>query len=158
MRPGIVYEVENYLIRRTVLFSEGGVDTERLVLEYGRPFNGIPRRKGYRQRAQKRCFANAQILADEGRGNYCEGFAIAPETGRAFHHGWITLDGANAIDITLLNSHEVKYFGIPFEHELLKKLIRKITTEEKAWVSLLSPPIDPRVTDALKTLKANGLI
>jgi hypothetical protein len=135
----------------------GNVDAERLVLEYGRPFNGIPRPKGYRQRSQKRCFANAQILADTDRGIYCEGFAIAPESGPAFQHGWITLDGANAIDVTLQAAHEVKYFGIPFEHEPLKKLIRKITTEEKAWVPLLSPPIDRRVIDALKTLRADGL-
>jgi hypothetical protein len=49
------HEVEIDLICRIVR-DFGNVDTERLVLEYGRPFTGIPRPEGYRQWARKQCF------------------------------------------------------------------------------------------------------
>ena len=58
-----------------VVLENRGTEGERLVLEYGRPFVGIARPKGYRRRWMvKQCFRNAGILADTGRGTYCEGF------------------------------------------------------------------------------------
>jgi hypothetical protein len=143
------------LIHRTL--ASGGVDTEHLVLQYGRSFNGIPRPKGYRhQRAQKKCFANSQILDFEDRGNYCKGLLIAPSGGSAVRHGCITLDGTGAIDVTLRNAHEIKYFGIAFGEQT--PLMMKIVLERGFWSPLLSPPIDLRVIDALKMLRADGLI
>jgi hypothetical protein len=149
-------EVEIELIRQTLL-RFGNVDPERLVLEYGRPFAGIPRPKGYRQRRQKECFANSQRVAFQDRGTYCEGFVLSPR-GSCFHHGWITLDGTNAIDITLRDNIGCKYFGIPFAEPALKKLIMTINVERRATCSMLADPIDARMVDALGTLRSQGLI
>jgi hypothetical protein len=150
-------DVEIDLIFRTLVLS-GGVDTERLVLEYGRPFTGVPRPKGYRQWARKLCFRNAQSLAERDQGHYCEGFVIAPGLDSAFLHGWITLDGTDAVDVTLPNGPEHKYFGISFGEPTLKRLMLEMTVKTGYWSPLLSPPIDPRVVDALKALRADGLL
>jgi hypothetical protein len=139
------------------LFS-GGVDTERLVPEYGRPFTGIPRPKGYRQWAQAQCFRNALSLAERGQGHYCEGFVITPDGGSAFLHGWITRDGTHAIDVTLGDGPKHKYFGISFGEPTLRRLVLKRMVETGYFLPLLSFPVDCRVSDAFKTLRADGLI
>jgi hypothetical protein len=65
-----------------VVLKTGSVEREKIVLEYGCPFVGIARPKGYRRRRMvKQCFRNAGILADEGRGTYCEGFARSESKG-----------------------------------------------------------------------------
>ncbi len=53
-----------------------GVTIEPYVIEHGRPFTGVRRPKGYRQRAAKQCFRNAAMLAVDGRGTYVEGYAV----------------------------------------------------------------------------------
>jgi hypothetical protein len=93
-----------------------GTDAEadKLILQYGRPFTGIKRPKGYRDRAQKKCFLNAVNLTTAKRGTYCEGFAASVGSSFIFHHAWITLDGEHAIDVTLSDAEDHFYFGIAF--------------------------------------------
>jgi hypothetical protein len=90
----------------------------RAVLDYGRPYIGIDRPKGYRQRKAKACFGNAALLALEERGAYVEGFAMSFDQ-PAFHHAWITLDAKHAIDTTLPNATERQYFGILFPKRIV---------------------------------------
>jgi hypothetical protein len=74
----------------------------------------------------------------------------------AFLHGWITLDGTDAVDVTLPDGPEHKYFGISFGEPALKRLMLEMTVKTGYWSPLLSPPIDPRLVEALKTLRADG--
>jgi hypothetical protein len=83
---------------------------------------------------------------------------ISPRVGIGMLHAWVTLDGTDAVDVTLPNGAECRYFGISFAHPMMKQLIIDIMLETGYWPSLLSPPIDPRVIAALKTLRAEDLI
>lgn len=46
--------------------------------------------------------------------------------GVAFAHGWLTLDGEHAIDVTLHDAESYAYFGIAFEdkRELAKAILK----------------------------------
>jgi hypothetical protein len=86
----------------------------------GKWYAGIKRPKGYEQGAEKQCFYNSQMLALDGRGRYVEGVVYCHRSGRGFHHGWITLDGKRAIDVTLdVEAHT--YFGVKFPTRIIKK-------------------------------------
>ena len=110
-------------IRRRLQSDFGNTTVERLVLQYGSPFVGIGRPKGYRLRAEKRCYNNSFSLADTGhgdarRGVYVEGFALHGD--HLFQHAWVTPDGRYAIDVTLRwPASEIHFFGIPFSHKIL---------------------------------------
>ena len=66
---------------------------------------------------------------------YVEGFAIDPNTAPPVHHAWLTLDGANAVDVTWRSlATECYYFGILFSNEIL----RRFTVRTKSWGPLLS--------------------
>jgi hypothetical protein len=95
------------------------VEPEKAVLSYGRPFIGVDRPKGYRQRRKQACFGNAATLAFTGRGTYVEGFVTRKDGGLIIPHAWVTLDGEQAIDTTLPDAPEHFYFGIPFPKELV---------------------------------------
>jgi hypothetical protein len=105
----------------------------------------------------KQCFRNAGILADEGRGTYCEGFALG-EHGFLVHHAWITLDGKTAIDVTLPDAPKYVYFGIPFSGPAFARLHTLLVLERRMWPSYLTLPIDERVIAALKEMRAGGLL
>jgi hypothetical protein len=92
----------------------------------GKLFTGIKRPKGFRQMKPKNCFCNAQLVAMQGRATYVEGLCVSrcvPQF--AFAHGWLTLDGEHAIDVTLPDAMEHAYFGIPFDdrHALNRALL-----------------------------------
>jgi hypothetical protein len=141
-----------------VVLGKGSIEREKLVLEYGRPFVGIGRPKGYRRQWMvKQCFRNAGILADTGRGTYCEGFALI-EHRFLVHHAWITLDGKTAIDVTLPDAPKYRYFGIPFSDPAFARLHTTLVIEQRVWPSYLNPPIDERVIAALKNMRAGGLL
>jgi hypothetical protein len=71
------HEVEIDLICRTI-GRPRGIDSEHLVLEYGRPFVGIARPKGYRQWAQKNAFATLKALLKEVKGTTARGSSLHP--------------------------------------------------------------------------------
>lgn len=106
------------LVRRAD--SEHGDSTiERLVLQYGTHFNGIDRPKGMRLGPAKNCFWNSYNGAGKHDGVlYVEGFAMV----RGYppiHHAWISLDGIQAIDLTLRDrASETEFYGIPFSISL----------------------------------------
>jgi hypothetical protein len=106
----------------------GNMAVEEAVLHYGRPFIGISRPKGYRQRGVKKCFVNAANLALYRGGTYVEGFALSPND-RDFpiHHAWITLDGVHAIDVTWrCQASDCHYYGIPFSNDVVRRsLLRR---------------------------------
>jgi hypothetical protein len=111
------------------LRRNGNVRVEEVILKHGRPFIGIKRPKGYRQRAIKNCFANAGELALAGRGIYVEGYANVPGQ-PPVHHAWVTSDGVHAIDTTFSDpAPNCLYFGIPFAREVLKNWI----IHRKTW-------------------------
>jgi hypothetical protein len=136
-------------LRRRVSFSQGNVAVEEAVLAHGRPFIGVSRPKGYRQRGAKRCFANAGDLALCERGIYVEGFALGPDDrGIAIHHAWITLDGVHAIDVTWVRqASDCHYYGIPFSNDVLERLLLR----RKYWGPVLDwseAPFDELFKDA----------
>jgi hypothetical protein len=142
----------------TVLSREYG-DAGRLVLEYGRLFTGIPRPEGYHQGRAKNCFGNSQLRAVAQLGAYCEGFVFAPDVGHLLLHGWITPDGESAVDVTWQNAPECKYFGISFHGPALHQLAMTISLgKNRGGKSILSPPIDDRLINALSTLRSEGVI
>ena len=61
------------------------VQTQRLVLKFGRPFKGIKRPKGIRLGRKKLCFSNAMNLVDQDGPTYVEGYALN-RSGWPFHH------------------------------------------------------------------------
>lgn len=90
------------------------------VVDYGRPYIGINRPKGYRKRRAKHCFLNPALLALTDRGTYVEGFASSPNVG-IVHHAWISLDGAHAIDTTRDEPADCHYFGISFPNKIVAR-------------------------------------
>jgi hypothetical protein len=114
------------VVRRGDAVRIGVPEIDKAIVKYGRPFIGIKRPKGYRQRKRKECFRNAFLLALDGRGIYVEGFANVTGTNFVFCHGWNTLDGAHAIDATLPNAPEHHYLGVPFSPEVLARWIIKL--------------------------------
>lgn len=84
---------------------------EELVLHYGRPFTPAPRPEWMEQGEMKQCFSNSMGLAVERTDViYVEGYANTRFFPMA--HGWLTQDGATAIDPTWDDG--TAYFGIPF--------------------------------------------
>jgi hypothetical protein len=144
----------------TLVLANGNVDREKLVLEYGRPFVGIARPKGYRQWARKQCFRNAGALANRGQCTYCEGFVLTPPRySVCIHHAWITLDGKSAVDVTLPNAPECWYFGIPFSEPVFRHLFGLLSVEQGGvWPAYIDLPLDERVIAALKEMRTNGLL
>jgi hypothetical protein len=91
----------------------------------GKLFIGIKRPKGFRQMRRKDCFRNAQSLAIDGRATYVEGLCLG-HSGIAVAHGWLTLDGEHAIDVTWPDAESCAYFGIAFDDNVaLAKAISK---------------------------------
>src|SRR4051794_36991838 len=80
----------------------------------GKLFTGTKRPKGFRQMRRKDCFRNSQSLAINGRATYVEGLCVG-RSGIAFAHGWLTLDGKHAIDVTLPDAESYAYFGIALD-------------------------------------------
>jgi hypothetical protein len=113
-------------LKRRIDFSRerdiGNTTVEQAVLKYGRPFIGMGRPKGYRQRAAKNCYLNSFYLADADRGVYVEGYALLP--GHLFQHAWITIDGTHAVDVTLQDISDCQFFGIPFSLKTILDEIR----------------------------------
>jgi len=91
----------------------------------GKLFTGIKRPSGFRQMKRKECFRNSQRLAIDGRATYVEGLCVDGILGVAFAHGWLTLDGEHAIDVTLPDAENHAYFGIAFAKVTLAKAIIK---------------------------------
>lgn len=128
MQAGIDHPVTVFC-RRVISLTDAGTwmnaDRERFVLDRGRPYTGIVRPKGYRQRARKQCFTNASRLALEDRGTYVEGFVTA--SGGPIHHAWITIDGQTAVDTTLPDAPARHYFGIAFNQAALLQMCKRGT-------------------------------
>ena len=91
----------------------------RAVIDYGRPYVGINRPKGYRKRKAKQCFWNAARLAINDCGTYVEGYASLPIGGPALHHAWVTLDGVHAVDVTWDAPADCHYVGIAFPKKIV---------------------------------------
>jgi hypothetical protein len=138
--------------RKLIPFTVLSEAVRQLLGDKAHGFIPIKRPKGYRQRKAKACFANCSDLALDGRGKYCEGFAVglADDGGPfifAVHHAWVTLDGIHAIDPTLKHPG-VFYFGIEYE---VGAVAKKILAKPYRGDAQLDPPssiIDLRVRDA----------
>src|SRR5436309_15124810 len=86
-----------------------------VVFQYGGPYLGAERPKGFRQRAMKMCFRNAYVLAFDKGYTYVEGFALSDGDGALLlYHAWVTTDGVHALDPTWRDATACAYFGIAF--------------------------------------------
>lgn len=121
------HPIKKYLLSHVTdgMRRGGNVRVEEAVLNHGRPFIGVERPTGYPLRKRKQCFANAGYLAYNSLGLYVEGFVSSPGQ-PPVHHAWVTLDGVNAIDVTLREPPtDCLYFGVPFPLEVLQKWIER---------------------------------
>lgn len=134
-------EIVTYL-QQAVANSSGNVDTQVLVLRFGRQFVPAPRPPGMRLRAPKKCFSNAANRVDSGI-YYVEGYAMLPGQ-PPFHHAWLSRDGVHAIEVTLRNKIEdCAFFGILFPPPIFVRF-------SGYGKPLLSPPIDAGLSDCLE--------
>jgi hypothetical protein len=114
----------------------------------GKLFTGIKRPKGFRQMRRKDCFRNSQSLAIDGRATYVEGLCVG-HSGIAFAHGWLTLDGEHAIDVTLPDAESYAYFGIAFDVVALAKAILRSGGYFESRLGLNTiMPIPPQLAEA----------
>jgi hypothetical protein len=118
----------------------------------GKLFTGIKRPKGFRQMTPKQCFANSQLLAViRKQGTYVEGLCLVSSLGVCVAHGWLTLDGQHAIDVTLPDAENNAYFGIAFDNHQVSQFI----LTHKCWGSLLkltnfTAPFPPQLAEAVR--------
>lgn len=123
-------------LRQDVSQSKGNVETQMLVLKFGREFKMTQRPTGMPLGQTKKCFSNAANLVEKNKVMYVEGYASSG--GPPFHHAWISLDGRNAIDVTIRERiEEITFFGILFPWALWLELAQSTGTP------FLSPPINP---------------
>ena len=87
---------------------------ERFVLRNGRAFT--PRKRIGRRRKARHCFQNSTHFISEQDGEYVEGYVdcIIP-----IHHAWVTINGTDAMDLTLKDTEDREYFGVVFSREVL---------------------------------------
>lgn len=118
----------------------------------GKLFIGIKPPKGFRRMRRKDCFRNSQSLAIEGRATYVEGLCLG-HSGIPFAHGWLTLDGAHAIDVTLPDAESCAYFGIAFDTVALAKALCKSGYYEShlGLVSIMRAP--PQLAQAVRQFR-----
>ena len=109
-------------------------ETEKLVLEFGAPYVGIKRPRGFRLGPKKHCFGNAAealISADDECSRsvtYVEGYAMCPNL-PPFQHAWLALDDRDAVELTIRRApREMAFFGVSFSRvELFKMLEEEMT-------------------------------
>jgi hypothetical protein len=117
--PGTI-SVLAELKRRLAQYKRAGLgdnlDTNVLqrVIERGRTFTRIEKPKGFRWLKEKQCFNNSLTTVlnkglDMPHLRYVEGYLLS-EFG-PIHHGWVTLDGVHAIDLTL-REESFGYYGV----------------------------------------------
>jgi len=125
----------------------------------GKLYIGSKRPKGFRQMRRKECFSNSQIIAtleswrDRGwsrRPRYVEGLCTG--AGGTFAHGWLTLDGQRAIDVTLPDAEQRAYFGIEISHAVVRKGMRSGFYQQHL-TGLGSVLVPPQLIEAAETLK-----
>jgi hypothetical protein len=119
----------------------------------GKLFTGIKRPKGFRQMRRRDCFRNSQSLAiDDGRATYVEGLCIHRSEGVAFAHGWLTLDGEHAIDVTLRNAESYAYFGIAFEdrRELARAIRKDGCYKSRLGLGTVMDVVPPELVEAIE--------
>jgi hypothetical protein len=115
---------------------------------HGKLFIGTKRPKGFRQLKRKNCFGNSQRLAIEGRATYVEGACLG-RLGFVFAHGWLTLDGEHAIDVTLPDAENYAYFGIAFDKVTLAKAIQRSGCYESVLGLDDLMPVPPRLAESI---------
>ncbi|OAF12825.1 hypothetical protein [Bradyrhizobium neotropicale] len=144
MSDGLINELQTEARERSKLAYEN-------LVANGKLFTGITRPKGFRQMARKSCFRNAQRLAIAGRAAYVEGLCLSSRSGIAFAHGWLTIDGQHAVDVTLPDAEGYAYFGITFDNTVLAKAVLRAA----CYKSLLGldPIMDvpPQLAKAIET-------
>jgi hypothetical protein len=98
---------------------------ERFVLRNGREFT--PAKRIGRKRRAKMCFSNStDFVIQKRQGTYVEGYALSLKFPlMPIHHAWVTMDGDDAMDLTL-NAEDYEYFGVVFDNLTLKSELLKL--------------------------------
>lgn len=101
--------------------------TQRLVLDYGKPFvtKVNPPFKGQ----PKSCFETClKALINLPKLNYCEGFAISDDVDIAVSHAWLVNNDGELIDPTWIGERfkGSAYFGVVFNNDFVVEVAQKI--------------------------------
>jgi hypothetical protein len=91
---------------------------QRAAFMYGKAYTWTEKPRGWRMKPLGKCFQNSALLALEPGVAYVEGYA---RRGWVFwHHGWVTLDGIHAVDVTWRDAGpETEYFGVEIPTKVL---------------------------------------
>lgn len=139
-----------HFLEASLKYSHGNVQTQANVFEFGRAYVPKTRPKGMRLGKPKQCFANAMSVSQKLDATYVEGFAVTRNQ-PPFHHAWVSIDGAHALEVTLRNNpSEIAFFGIPFPTSVWVAAVR-----EGCVLGVLSPPITCSVLKHLSSLTSN---
>ena len=73
------------------------------------------------------CFSNStEFVVRKRQGTYVEGYALSKKFPiMPIHHAWVTMDGNDAMDLTL-NAEDYEYFGVTFDNDTLWAELRKL--------------------------------
>jgi hypothetical protein len=98
---------------------------QRFVVRNGRPFT--PTKRIGRKRRAKMCFSNStDFVIGKRQGTYVEGYALCKAMPfMPIHHAWVTMDGTDAMDLTL-DAEGYEYFGVVFERDVLRRELLKL--------------------------------
>jgi hypothetical protein len=91
---------------------------DRFILRNGKVYT--PTKRIGHKRTPKECFANATRYVLKNGGTYVEGYVIGNKLPIPIHHAWVTLDGTDAMDITL-DAENYQYMGVEFDTDTLRK-------------------------------------
>lgn len=66
---------------------------------------------------------------------------------RPVHHGWLTIDGIHAIDVTLRDTRHCQYFGVAFSIEQLTEHFLSLGSEGMRHTSVLEEMLGVEICD-----------
>lgn len=127
-------EITNYLGDIAAMES-GSRAFARFVLDHGIEWESQGFDGTYTQGIPRRCYGNAQdiLFHDGGVADglvYVEGYACSGSLGFAFptQHAWLVDPQGRVIDPTWDDPETSTYFGVPFNHDYVRRTIRKAET------------------------------
>jgi hypothetical protein len=126
-------------------------ETQRFVVDFGRPYVGLKQPKGFRFGPPKKCFQKATdaiLNCDERLSkelSYVEGYALVPGQ-MPIHDAWVAFKNLQAVELTVRsNPLEMAFFGVSFSRSEVVELVQK-----SGEYGFLDYPISPAVYEVVR--------